>query len=152
MCRRTLRRVHCMATLVSQNINFPTFCHFFSSSNKMITKNAPASFAKRKQVLKAGVDDVTTGHVFSLMSYNVLADCHTSPSTYPYRDSAHLDIKFRHQNLVEELRYSECDVICLQEVGPGYFRDTLEPELQKLVTYMIFRVGGFKIEISGYCG
>jgi mRNA deadenylase 3'-5' endonuclease subunit Ccr4 len=106
----------------------------------MNTKKAPASFANRKQILIPGVDDVTAGHVFSLMSYNILADCHTSSSTYPYRDSAHLDIQFRHKHLLKELRYLDCDVICLQEVGPGYFKDTLEPELQKLVTYMVLRM------------
>ncbi|XP_061193515.1 uncharacterized protein LOC133201742 [Saccostrea echinata] len=98
----------------------------------MNRKNAPPSFANRKEVLKTETDDVTPDHVFSLMSYNVLADCHTHPYTYPYRDPTHLDINFRHKRLLEELQFSDCDVICLQEVGPGYYKDTLEPEMQKL--------------------
>lgn len=97
----------------------------------MSKEKAPPSFAKRKVVSTSDIDDVTPERTFSLMSYNVLADCHIQPTTYPYRDPAHLHIDTRHKSLLEELRYSNCDVICLQEVGPGYYQDTLNPEMQK---------------------
>uniref|UniRef100_K1R0V0 Glucose-repressible alcohol dehydrogenase transcriptional effector n=1 Tax=Magallana gigas TaxID=29159 RepID=K1R0V0_MAGGI len=98
----------------------------------MSKEKAPPSFAKRKEVSTSDIDDVTPERTFSLMSYNVLADCHIQPTTYPYRDPAHLHIDTRHKSLLEELRYSNCDVICLQEVGPRYYQDTLNPEMQKL--------------------
>lgn len=97
----------------------------------MSKEKAPPSFAKRKEVSTSDIDDVTPERTFSLMSYNVLADCHIQPMTYPYRDPAQLHIDARHKGLLEELRYSNCDVICLQEVGPGYYQDTLNPEMQK---------------------
>ncbi|XP_078324522.1 uncharacterized protein LOC111103002 isoform X1 [Crassostrea virginica] len=90
------------------------------------------SFANRQEVFVSDSVDVTSDHAFCLMSYNVLADCHTHPSTYPYRNPDQLHINSRHKGLMEELRYSNCDVICLQEVGPGYYKDTLEPEMKKL--------------------
>ena len=98
------------------------------------------SFANRQEVFMSDSVDVTSDHAFSLMSYNVLADCHTHPSTYPYRNPDQLHINSRHKGLMEELRYSNCDVICLQEVGPGYYKDTLEPEMKKLVSIFFFKL------------
>ncbi|XP_066264484.1 uncharacterized protein [Branchiostoma lanceolatum] len=68
---------------------------------------------------------------FSVVSYNILADCHVSPQTYPCCPEEHLPMSARHQQLEKELHYLNGDIVCLQEVGTTYYQEYLVPMMQK---------------------
>lgn len=55
---------------------------------------------------------------FTLLSWNLLADCHIRPSWYPHVHPAHLDNGWRHPRLIQRLLELEADVMALQEVDP----------------------------------
>ncbi|KAJ8035640.1 Carbon catabolite repressor protein 4-like 1 [Holothuria leucospilota] len=71
---------------------------------------------------------------FGVVSYNILADCHWNPSDFPYCPEGSRLMKDRHKQLMVELQHdiNTTDVICLQEVGPEYFVEQLQPALLKL--------------------
>lgn len=70
---------------------------------------------------------------FTLVSYNILADCHAQRSPYAWTPRECLTQEFRHKLLLEELDFLQADIVCLQEVGPAYF-PTLQEAMQRLVT------------------
>jgi len=57
---------------------------------------------------------------FSVVSYNVLADCHMEPGWYQYTPDTGRTAVQRHPRLMEELAALAGDIICLQEVGEDY--------------------------------
>ncbi|XP_019613897.1 PREDICTED: carbon catabolite repressor protein 4 homolog 1-like [Branchiostoma belcheri] len=78
----------------------------------------------------ADTDGTKTSH-FSVVSYNILADCHVSPQSYPYCPKECLPMSAREKQLDTELRYLNGDIVCLQEVGTTYFQENLLPLMQK---------------------
>lgn len=66
---------------------------------------------------------------FTLVSYNILADCHAQRSPYAWTPRECLAQEFRHKLLLEELDFLQTDIVCLQEVGTAYF-PTLQEALQ----------------------
>eukprot|EP00058_Branchiostoma_floridae_P000818 XP_002586306.1 hypothetical protein BRAFLDRAFT_109077 [Branchiostoma floridae] len=68
---------------------------------------------------------------FSVVSYNILADCHVTPQTYPYCPEEYLPMSARQRQLEAELRYLNGDIVCLQEVGTTYYNESLLPMMQK---------------------
>lgn len=67
---------------------------------------------------------------FSLVSYNMLADCHLLRNNYTYTDAKYLKPEYRLTNVIEELKYLDGDVVCLQEVDPGFYNDQLLPVMR----------------------
>jgi len=66
---------------------------------------------------------------FSVVSYNILADCHMKPDWYGYTPPDCRNSKDRHPRLFAELEELDADILCLQEVGRNYhpqLRDSLE--------------------------
>lgn len=73
---------------------------------------------------------------FTVASYNILAPCHAQRgwregTQYQWSGEDKLSMEARHPRLMKELKYLAADVICLQEVDPGYFESTLLPELRE---------------------
>lgn len=69
----------------------------------------------------------------SVVSYNILADCHVQRGhNSDYTDPVYLSLEARHKVILKEITYLNGDVVCLQEVGPEYFRHTLEPDMNRL--------------------
>ncbi|XP_041455788.1 carbon catabolite repressor protein 4 homolog 1-like isoform X1 [Lytechinus variegatus] len=69
---------------------------------------------------------------FTLMNYNILADCHFKEDWYPYCPQGFRKMSERHQALLQEIKHHDPDIVCLQEVGPDYFADQLNPEMYSL--------------------
>ncbi|KAI6656494.1 hypothetical protein LOD99_1290 [Oopsacas minuta] len=68
---------------------------------------------------------------FSVMSYNILADCYAYNAGYWYCDS--LDTVVRHESLMKELSIlGYATVLCFQEVTHKYFSYLLQPALTSL--------------------
>jgi len=57
---------------------------------------------------------------FSLVSYNILADCHMEPEWYQYTPDDSRTAQQRHSKLIKELDVLNGDIVCLQEVGDEY--------------------------------
>lgn len=62
---------------------------------------------------------------FSVVSYNVLAQCHLERNDYSFTEPRFLAADHRYQKLVTELRYMDGYIVCLQEVEPQFFNNTL---------------------------
>ncbi|XP_071962266.1 uncharacterized protein [Antedon mediterranea] len=81
------------------------------------------------------------GHVFSVCSYNILAqnllDMH--PDLYYHCAPEHLQWEYRKRNLLSELTNSQADIMCLQEVQEEHFHDVFKPELKKLGFSCVFK-------------
>ncbi|KAK6170497.1 hypothetical protein SNE40_018878 [Patella caerulea] len=69
---------------------------------------------------------------FSLVSYNILADCAMKKGDYSYTEEKYLDQTYRHNLLIRELKSLDGDIVCLQEVNPNYFNTLLKPEMEGL--------------------
>lgn len=69
---------------------------------------------------------------FSVVSYNILAECHRLNSDYSYTPAEYLGLEYRHALLMKELTYLNGDIVCLQEVSPAYFSSTLLPAMKSL--------------------
>ncbi len=50
------------------------------------------------------------------MSYNLLADRLALPKYFPHTTPALLSFQFRGPRIITEIRLSDCDILCLQEV------------------------------------
>jgi len=74
---------------------------------------------------------------FSIVSYNVLANCHSqkdfSGEKAPWITDEQLSQDARHQQLMKELKYLDSDIVCLQEVEGSHMQDLLIPDMEALV-------------------
>ncbi|XP_041354854.1 muscle M-line assembly protein unc-89-like [Gigantopelta aegis] len=73
-------------------------------------------------------------HRFSIVSYNILADFNMRKiaNTYDYTEPQFLEQDYRHKLLIDELKYLDSDIVCMQEVNPDYFKNLLEPAMNSL--------------------
>lgn len=69
---------------------------------------------------------------FSVISYNILAQCHLERNGYSYTEREFLELKYRHDRLMEELQLLDGDIVCLQEVEPEYYSNYLQPAFKSL--------------------
>ena len=76
---------------------------------------------------------IAAGNSFSVVSYNILAECHRIKcgAEYSYTPAEFLGQDYRHGLLMKELRYLNADIVCLQEVNPAYFNTTLLPAMKR---------------------
>ncbi|GFS27034.1 glucose-repressible alcohol dehydrogenase transcriptional effector [Elysia marginata] len=66
---------------------------------------------------------------FSVVSYNILAECHWKRGDYSFTPAEFMELDYRHSLLLKELDYLKGDIVCLQEVEPQYYKDTLLPAM-----------------------
>jgi len=95
----------------------------------METNKSP--FYQRQYISNAADNSPHTDGRFSLVTYNILADCNVWPDNYPWLTAHKKSMAFRHAPLLVELWYLDADVVCLQEVDPDYFQDTLLPAMKE---------------------
>lgn len=69
---------------------------------------------------------------FSVVSYNILAECARLRSDYSYTAPEFLGQEYRHALMMREIQYLNGDIVCMQEVNPAYFNNTLLPDMRKL--------------------
>ena len=67
---------------------------------------------------------------FSVVSYNVLADCHLFKNDYSFTHPDHLEPDYRLNKLMEEIQFLDADIVCLQEVDPDFYQDQLLPHMK----------------------
>ncbi|KAK3578525.1 hypothetical protein CHS0354_007781 [Potamilus streckersoni] len=74
------------------------------------------------------------GFVFTIMSYNVLAQhlLEDNMNLYTHCSQSSLDWKHRKRRLKEEFQKHNLDIICLQEVQDDHYQEFFLPELSKL--------------------
>ena len=65
---------------------------------------------------------------FSLVTYNILADCHIQKDCtyYSYTEPQFLNKDYRQARILDELEYLDGDVVCLQEVSPDFYDTVLK--------------------------
>ncbi|XP_055888209.1 uncharacterized protein LOC106076991 isoform X1 [Biomphalaria glabrata] len=87
----------------------------------------------RKFILNKAVpaELMDPAYCFSVVSYNILADCHLKRGDYSYVKPQFLETVYRHFLLMKELTYLDGDIVCLQEVNPSYYNSHLLPEMIK---------------------
>ncbi|XP_060069495.1 uncharacterized protein LOC132549574 [Ylistrum balloti] len=93
----------------------------------------PKSFQDRRTFTKEdGVGGA--GDEFSVLTYNLLAACHVQRWDYSYTkaDPITLELSYRHNIRMKEIAHLNNDIICFQEVGPAYWKETLETEMNRL--------------------
>lgn len=93
----------------------------------------PKSFHNR-ETAKNPAYQVTDGEEFSVLTYNVLATCHVPRWDYSYTkaDPKTLELPYRHEILMKEIAYLDNDIVCFQEVGPKYWKECLEADMNRL--------------------
>ncbi|XP_022293286.2 uncharacterized protein LOC111103940 [Crassostrea virginica] len=69
---------------------------------------------------------------FSVVSYNVLAQCHLDRGDYSFTPPQYLAADYRHRKIVEELRYLKGDIVCLQEMDPGFYNGALGAAMKEM--------------------
>ncbi|KAL4233560.1 hypothetical protein ACF0H5_008240 [Mactra antiquata] len=80
----------------------------------------------------AYVNSADSSKHFSVVSYNMLADCHLFRNDYSFTEEKYLQSDYRLSKVIEELRYLDADVLCMQEVDPEYYSKQLLPSLKGL--------------------
>jgi len=73
---------------------------------------------------------VPRGEQLHLMQYNLLADRLAHPHRYAYVPLDILSFSYRSARILEEIRTSDCDVLCLQEMD--HAQDVYLPALDKM--------------------
>lgn len=69
---------------------------------------------------------------FTIVSYNILAQCHLERNDYSFTSPEYLTLEHRHQKMMPEFQFLDADIVCLQEVGPTYFESLLLPGMKSL--------------------
>lgn len=73
----------------------------------------------------------TTALIFLVM---VIYHYLVTRGDYSYTQPQFLAPEFRHGLLLKELDYLDGDIVCLQEVSPGFYNDTLLPAMKRWET------------------
>ncbi|XP_059143429.1 nucleolar protein dao-5-like isoform X2 [Physella acuta] len=91
------------------------------------------SILKRKFILNKNfpADMMDPAYCFSVVSYNVLAECHMARGDYSYTPKEMKNNDFRTETLLKELEYLDGDIVCLQEVSPSLYKNVLVPAMAK---------------------
>lgn len=76
-------------------------------------------------------DSLVPAKQFSVVSYNILADCWMNrySDVYTYAVPKAKDPSYRHSRLLEEIKYLDADIMCMQEVEIGVYEGTLLPAM-----------------------
>lgn len=68
---------------------------------------------------------------FTVLTYNILCDSFAPQSSYGYTASWALDWSYRKQTILQEIVNASADVVCMQELDVGQYRDFFYPALKK---------------------
>ncbi|CAG5130917.1 unnamed protein product, partial [Candidula unifasciata] len=103
-----------------------------SDAENLVYVPSSTAIDSRKLILNPAfpVEDLDPAFCFSVVSYNILADCHLRRYDYSYTKPQFLDQKYRHTLLLKELDYLDGDIVCMQEVSPTYYTQLLQPEMK----------------------
>lgn len=118
-CNNLTGSEHCVGSLVN---------------NSSAKKDSQDPLLRRRFIHNPAVDmnSVPPEKTFTLVSYNILADCHAQRGEYKWISDEHLSVEYRHQRLMKELQFLDPDVICIQEIGPDHYNKLLQPQLAQL--------------------
>ena len=98
-----------------------------------------APFSREFVANPAVSGELASARSFSIVSYNILADCHSQKDftgeKAPWITDEQLSIHSRHQQLMKELKYLDSDIVCLQEVEGSHMNDLLKPDMEALVIH-----------------
>jgi CCR4-NOT transcription complex subunit 6 len=64
-----------------------------------------------------------------VLTWNILCEKFASASLYGYTPSSALAWEYRKERIIQEIRDRDADILCLQEIATGVFRDFFSPEL-----------------------
>lgn len=64
-----------------------------------------------------------------VFSWNILCDKYATSQTYGYTPSSALSWDYRKQEILEEIRLRDADILCLQEMATDVYREFFTPEL-----------------------
>lgn len=67
---------------------------------------------------------------FSVVSYNILAQCHLERGNYSFTKPEFLAADHRYQKLMEEIRYLNGDIVCMQEVDTAFYNGILAASMK----------------------
>jgi CCR4-NOT transcription complex subunit 6 len=67
---------------------------------------------------------------FTTLTYNILCDSFAPPSSYNYTPLWALDWNYRKQTILQEIVNASADIVCLQEIDAGQYRDFFYPQLK----------------------
>lgn len=98
---------------------------------KSIAQPKPSQFIKRKMLNIPGNEKSEGRLGLKIMTYNVLAQALIKRDIFPTNGKA-LKWTWRSQTLLDEISYYDCDIMCLQEVDGGSFKNFWKPEFGKL--------------------
>jgi CCR4-NOT transcription complex subunit 6 len=68
---------------------------------------------------------------FTTLTYNILCDSFAPPSSYHYVPLWALDWNYRKTTILQEIINASADIVCLQEIDGGQYRQFFYPELKK---------------------
>ncbi|KAI6655747.1 Mucin-17-like [Oopsacas minuta] len=109
-------------------------CHVRTCSPEFLEDSILSVYPQRKSISLSDQHDTD----FSIISYNLLAQCYAFKSRYPYTKS--ISQEFRHQNLMKELHIIGAGtIICFQEVTQKYFSSLLQPAMNTLGYLSVFK-------------
>ncbi|XP_072173207.1 protein angel homolog 2-like [Diadema setosum] len=98
------------------------------------------SYFKRQRVQSRAQEhgsgrDSQRGSVdFSIVSYNILAQCLLDSHRHLYRHcpQKYLVWEYRRHNILRELKEANAEIVCLQEVQQSHYEDFFKPQLEQL--------------------
>ncbi|XP_063719789.1 CCR4-NOT transcription complex subunit 6-like isoform X2 [Symsagittifera roscoffensis] len=77
------------------------------------------------------VDQSAVSYIFTIMTYNILAENYATRSQYGYCPSWALSWSYRKDLILKEIIRNQADIICLQEVVTDEYNQFFLPELSK---------------------
>lgn len=96
-----------------------------SSECKALKPSVPESL-KSRVLLENKALPPQSQDLFSVITYNILADCHAQQNNASYADPQYLNTEFRYTHILKELEYLDGDIVCLQEVSPTFYHYILK--------------------------
>lgn len=90
-------------------------------------KTAP----QRQWIPLQQIDQSAVSYVFTIMTYNILAENYATRTQYGYCPSWALSWSYRKELILKEIITNQADIICLQEMVTDEYYQYFEPELKK---------------------
>ena len=96
-------------------------------SNSSFNSTAPP---ERQWMFLSSPDKTKPAATFTVMCYNVLCDKYCTRQLYGYCPTWALNWDFRKKGIMDEIKHSQADIICLQEVETDQFYNFFLPDLK----------------------
>ncbi|XP_059460704.1 carbon catabolite repressor protein 4 homolog 1-like [Corylus avellana] len=96
-------------------------------------------------------DESSNEVVFSVLSYNILADLYaTTGVEFTYCPTEALVWGYRRQNLLREIIEYDADILCLQEVQSDHFENFFKPKLENCGYSVLYKKKKREIYMAKY--